>query len=155
MAISSINTDFNIHFTKNNFTDDISVVRDVYSIRQSLINIILTIPGEKPFKRDFGTIINDSLFENFNYAASIGVIEEIKFTIRKYEPRIRLEDVILDSVPISEESSIVAGHTESSSRAIVSDNNQLFLYISYFLLKGLGSDNSFRDSISIGLTKAR
>jgi len=155
MAIESIHTDLNIHFSKNQFTSDISLVKDVYSIRQSLINIIMTIPGEKPFKRNFGTIINDSLFDNFNYVDSIPIMQQIKFTINRYEPRVQIENIIINDEPINEETPIVSGHTESSSRAIVSDNNQLFLYISYFLLKRSVGGSALRDSISIGLTKTR
>jgi phage baseplate assembly protein W len=155
MAIESIHTDLNIHFSKNQFTSDISLVKDVYSIRQSLINIIMTIPGEKPFKRNFGTIINDSLFDNFNYVDSIPIMQQIKFTINRYEPRVQIENIIINDEPINEETPIVSGHTESSSRAIVSDNNQLFLYISYFLMKQSVDGSSLRDSISIGLTKTR
>jgi phage baseplate assembly protein W len=155
MAPESIHTDLNIHFSKNEFTSDVSLVKDVYSIRQSLINIIMTIPGEKPFRRNFGTRINDSLFDNFNYVDSIPMIQQIKFTIGQFEPRIRVEDVIINDSPISEETPIVPGHPESASRAQVSDTNQLFLYISYFLLKRSVGGSALRDSISIGLTKTR
>ena len=150
MAIASVHTDINIHFSKNKFTNDISTLRDIYSVRQSIMNIILTIPGEKPFLRSFGTRINDSLFDNFNYIDSIATIEEIKFTVRKYEPRIELEHVILNDSPID------AGNPLADNiGAVVSDDNQLFVYISYFLLKGSAIGASSRDSITIGLTKTR
>ena len=155
MAIKSIHTDLNIHFSKNEFTSDVSLVKDVHSIRQSLINIIMTIPGEKPFRRNFGTRINDSLFDNFNYVDSIPMIQEIKFTIGRFEPRIKVENIIINDAPIYEETPIVPGHPESAARAQVSDNNQLFLYISYFLLKRSVDGTALRDSISIGLTKTR
>ena len=71
MAIVSANTDIDIDLKKNKFTNDVAIMRDVNSIRQSIMNIILTIPGEKPFNRGFGTRIEDSLFDNFDYADSI------------------------------------------------------------------------------------
>jgi phage baseplate assembly protein W len=155
MALASVHTDINIHFRKNNFTNDVSIMRDAYSIRQSLINLIMTIPGEKPFRRGFGTRINDSLFEHFNYVDSIGTIEQIKHTIRTYEPRIQLEQVIINDTPITSEIPIVPGHSITASQAVVSDANQLFIYISYFLIQAAAIGSSLRDSISIGITKAR
>jgi phage baseplate assembly protein W len=156
MAIASVHTDINIHFSKNKFTNDISMLRDIYSIRQSIMNIILTIPGEKPFLRSFGTRINDSLFDNFNYIDSIATIEEIKFTVRKYEPRIELEHVIIKDSPIDSSYPLSTTNNDvTSARAAISDDNQLFVYISYFLLKGSAIGASSRDSISIGLTKTR
>jgi phage baseplate assembly protein W len=155
MPPASVHTDVNIHFSKNKFTDDLSIMRDIYSIRQSVLNILLTIPGEKPFRRLFGTRINDSLFENFNYIDSIGTIEEIKFTIRKYEPRIQLEHVILNDSPIDVDNPLSDNNAVASAKAAISDDNQLFIYISYFLLKGSAIGASSQDSISIGLTKTR
>ena len=152
MAIESINTDLNIHFSKNNFTNDVSLVKDLYSIRQSILNIIMTIPGEKPFRRNFGTRINDILFDNFNYADSIATIQEIKFNINRFEPRIQIEDVIIDDKPITDQTPYVQDNHPSN---VVSDNNQLFLYISYFLLKQSVDGSTFRDSINVGLTKTR
>ena len=152
MAIESINTDLNIHFSKNNFTNDVSLVKDAYSIRQSLLNIIMTIPGEKPFRRNFGTRINDTLFDNFNHADSISTIQDIRFNINRFEPRVQIENIIIDDEPITDQTPYVPGHRPSNA---ASDNNQLFLYISYFLMKQSIDGTILRDSISVGLTKTR
>ena len=152
MAIVSANTDINIDLNKNKFTNDVGVVRDVNSVRQSLINIILTIPGEKPFNRGFGTRIEDSLFDNFVYSDSINTQMEIRKTVEAYEPRIEIEDVYISDVPFYEGS--VLGGMESNARAIVSDSNQLYVYISYFLVKGT-SNVAVQDAIQIGVKKVR
>jgi phage baseplate assembly protein W len=152
MAIASTNTDINIDLNKNKFTNDVGVVRDVNSVRQSLINIILTIPGEKPFNRGFGTRIEDSLFDNFVYSDSINTQMEIRKTVEAYEPRIEIEDVYISDVPFYEGS--VLGGMESNARATVSDSNQLYVYISYFLVKGT-SNVAVQDAIQIGVKKVR
>ena len=155
MAIASVNTDIDIHFSKNNFTNDVSLVRDTNSIRQSLINLILTIPGEKPFERRFGTRINDSLFDNFNYVDSINTISEIEKTIKKFEPRVEVEKVIINDIPINDITPVVSGHPETAAKSFVSDTNQLYIYISYFLVKGSAVASSTVDSINIAVTKVR
>ena len=119
------------------------------------MNIILTIPGEKPFNREFGTRLEDSLFDNFNYTDSINTQIEIRKTLERFEPRIEVEHVVLGDVPHDETTSIVPGHSLSASKAAVSDANQLFVYISYFLVKGSGSVGRVQDEIVIGVTKVR
>jgi phage baseplate assembly protein W len=153
MAIVSVNTDINIDLNKNKFTNDVGVVRDVNSVRQSLINIILTIPGEKPFNRGFGTRIEDFLFDNFDYSDSINTQMEIRKTVEAYEPRIEIENVYLSDVPFYEGS--VLGRMESNARATVSDSNQLYIYISYFLVKGTSNGVTVRDQIQIGVKRVR
>tara|TARA_Y100000034_G_scaffold69485_1_gene83913 strand:- start:2179 stop:2637 length:459 start_codon:yes stop_codon:yes gene_type:complete len=152
MAIVSANTDINIDLNRNKFTGDVSLMRDVNSVRQSIMNIVLTIKGEKPFNVDFGTRIEDSLFENFNYVDSINTQIEIRKAIERFEPRVKVEEVYLSDVPFDETSSVVPGHPQS---AAVSDNNQLYVYISYFLIKGTSSGRVAQDGIIIGVKKVR
>tara|TARA_Y100000310_G_C20454622_1_gene702437 strand:+ start:241 stop:696 length:456 start_codon:yes stop_codon:yes gene_type:complete len=151
MAIVSANTDINIDLNKNKFTNDVGIVRDINSIRQSLINIILTIPGEKPFTRGFGTRIEDFLFDNFVYSDSINTQMEIRKTIEAYEPRVEVDKIYLSDVPFYEGN--VLGGMESNARA--SDSNQLYVYISYFLVKGTSNNNVIRDDIQIGVKRVR
>ena len=58
-------SDIDIDLNKNEFIGDISIKKDANSIRQSVMNIILTRKGEKPFNRNFGVGLHDYLFENF------------------------------------------------------------------------------------------
>ncbi len=154
MALSTVNSDIDINFSKNKFTDDVSLVKDAYAIRQSLINLILTIPGEKPFNRNFGTKINDMLFENFSPMVSMRMEMEIRDSIKLFEPRVRVDDVFINDAPITEQTSDVPGHSISNAKTYASDTNMLYVYISYFLVKS-GSLKPLRDSISIGITKVR
>lgn len=155
MAIVSVNTDIDINLSKNKFTNDVSIMRDVNSIRQSIINIVMTIPGEKPFNVEFGTRIEDSLFENFHYIDSLNTQMNIRKAIEKFEPRVKVEDVILSDVPYDESSSIIPGKSESAAKSAVNDNNQLFVYISYFLVKGASNGRVAQDAILIGVKKVR
>ena len=55
--------DINLSFKRHPVTNDVVVIRDEDAIKRSVKNIIFTILGEKPFNPNFGSVINDSLFE--------------------------------------------------------------------------------------------
>ena len=145
MAIVSANIDINIDLNKNKFTNDVAIMRDVHAIRQSIMNIVLTVPGEKPFNVDFGTRLQDSLFDNFNHHDSINTKVEIRKTIERFEPRVKIDEIYLGDVPFY-------NGTEDNSTP-VSDTNQLYVYISYFLVGGTSS--VVEDVIQIGIKKVR
>jgi len=155
MALSTVNSDIDINFSKNKFTKDVSLVKDAYAIRQSLINLILTIPGEKPFNRNFGTRINDLLFENFSPMDNMRLEMELRDAIKLFERRVRVDDIIINDAPITGQSSTVPGHNISDAKAYASDNNMLYVYISYFLNAAGFQGKPIRDSINIGITKVR
>lgn len=91
----NIFSDIPFFFSKNSFTNDLSLKKDGNAIRQSIINIVLTRLGEKPFKFDFGTVFYDLLFENINN-------EDVRLTpykidlqaaVNRYDPRIQVMEV--------------------------------------------------------------
>lgn len=92
--------DFSVNFAKNPFTDDLSVVNNENSIKQSVKNLILTVPGEKPFQPLVGSSVTDLLFEPLDAFIVDTVADEIERTINQYEPRVKLTNV--DVTPIFE-----------------------------------------------------
>ena len=69
-------------------TNDVITIRDEDAIKRSVKNIIFTILGEKPFEPEFGSVINDSLFELNTSLNEMRVADEIKQSLLNYEPRI-------------------------------------------------------------------
>jgi len=92
--------DFAINFSKNPFTDDLSIVNNDNSIKQAVKNLILTAPGEKPFQPLVGSSVSSLLFEPLDAFTADTVAEEITTTINQYEPRVQLTNV--DVTPIFE-----------------------------------------------------
>ena len=92
--------DFSVNFSRNPFTDDLSVVHNDNSIKQAVKNIILTSPGEKPFQPLVGSSVNRLLFEPLDAFTADAVAEEIRTTINQYESRVALTKV--DVTPIFE-----------------------------------------------------
>ena len=85
--------DINLSFKRHPVTNDVVVIRDEDAIKRSVKNIIFTILGEKPFEPNFGSVINESLFDLNTSLNEIRVADEISASLRNYEPRISDIDV--------------------------------------------------------------
>jgi len=80
--------DINLSFKRHPVTNDVVVIRDEDAIKRSVKNIIFTILGEKPFEPNFGSVINESLFDLSTNLSEIRVQDEIRTSLLNYEPRI-------------------------------------------------------------------
>ena len=69
-------------------TNDVVTISNEDAIKRSVKNIIFTILGEKPFEPEFGSVVNDSLFELSTSLNEMRVADEIKQSLLNYEPRI-------------------------------------------------------------------
>ena len=70
-------------------------------VKSNLLNIILTEPGERVFKPNFGVGLREYLFENFTDVESLK--ERINNQIKLYIPQIELVNVTVDKSPDSHE----------------------------------------------------
>ena len=86
--------DINLSFKRHPVTNDVVVIRDEDAIKRSVRNIIFTIVREKPFEPEFGSVINESLFELNTSLNEIRVSDEIKQSLLNFEPRI--DDIKVD-----------------------------------------------------------
>ena len=80
--------DINLSFKRHPVTNDVLTIRDEDAIKRSVRNIIFTILGEKPFEPNFGSVINQSLFDLSTNLNEIRISDEIKQSLLNYEPRI-------------------------------------------------------------------
>ena len=95
--------DINLSFKRHPVTNDVVTIRDEDAIKRSVKNIVFTILGEKPFEPEFGSVINNSLFELNTSLNEIRVSDEIKQSLLNYEPRIDNIDVTISIYPDSNE----------------------------------------------------
>ena len=131
-------TDFDIDFNKNSFTNDFSLRHDSNSVRQSIMNIVLTRKGEKPFNREFGVGMHDYLFESLS-PTDFAILEmDISEEVSSREPRATIESVEINDA-----------QTE-----IQSDNNNLIVNINYFVNKGTQATPEL-ESLRIEIAKVR
>ena len=91
--------DINLSFKRHPVTNDVVTIRNEDAIKRSVRNIIFTILGEKPFEPNFGSVINESLFDLNTNLNEIRVSDEIRSSLLNYEPRISNIDVTVTGAP--------------------------------------------------------
>ena len=98
VKISRAFKDISLSFTKHPVTNDVTVLKNEDAIKKSVINLCRTRINERFFNDLLGTSIEDSLFEtNLNDIASF-LEREITVLLKNFEPRIRLTNVIAESL---------------------------------------------------------
>jgi phage baseplate assembly protein W len=85
--------DISMSFGSNPLTDDLIALKNENAIARSVRNIVMTLPGEKPFAPDFGSRVSSLLFENMDEITSGLIVDEIRTSIDNYEPRVELLSV--------------------------------------------------------------
>lgn len=97
-------SDFLNSLEPNPDTKDLYRNIDLFSIEQSLKNLIFTDRGERLFQPDVGCDIKRQLFENYTPDTAILMKTYIESTIKNFEPRIRYIDSIIE--PIEQENGV-------------------------------------------------
>ena len=95
--------DINLSFKRHPVTNDVVTIRDEDAIKRSVKNIIFTILGEKPFEPDFGSVMNQALFDLNTNLSEVRISDEIKASLDNYEPRIDNVDVSVSILADSNE----------------------------------------------------
>ena len=85
--------DISMSFGSNPLTDDLIALKNENAIARSVRNIVMTLPGEKPFAPDFGSRVSSLLFDNMDSISANLIIDEIRTSIDNYEPRVELQSV--------------------------------------------------------------
>ena len=95
--------DINLSFKRHPVTNDVLTVSDEDAIKKSVKNIVFTILGEKPFQPNFGSAVNESLFDLNTTLNEVRVTDEIKAALALYEPRIGNVSATVSIYPDSNE----------------------------------------------------
>ena len=88
--------DISMTFQSNPLNGDLIGIKNENAIARSVRNIVFTLPGEKPFDPTFGSRISGTLFENLDNISASQIVSEIEQSIKNYERRVELIDVIAD-----------------------------------------------------------
>lgn len=89
----AIYSDFHKDLTLSPVSNDIALLKDEDAVKDSLRNLILTDPGERPMQPFLGGGIRELLFENITPGILKLIQDRIETTIINFEPRARLIDV--------------------------------------------------------------
>ena len=88
--------DLSMSFKFNPLSGDLIALKNENAIARAVRNIVLTTPGEKFFDPDFGSSVSEILFENVDDITAISIEDEIKSSLKNYEPRVELINVTVD-----------------------------------------------------------
>ena len=91
--VSSGFKDLSMTFQANPLNSDLIGLKNENAIARSIRNIVFTLPGEKFFDENFGSKISASLFENIDDISAGLIVDEIRQSIDRYEPRVELINV--------------------------------------------------------------
>lgn len=72
---------------------------DIRLIKNDLLQLLLTSPGERRMRPNYGTIIRKYPFEAFTSETENDIRNSISTAITRFEPRVILKNIIFDSDP--------------------------------------------------------
>ena len=105
--------DISATFQINPLNRDLIQLKNANAIARSIRNLIMTVPGERPFNPVLGSQVTSLLFENLDKLTASSIKSGIINTLTNFEPRIRLNEVIVKAQP---------------------DNNQFDVQIQYYII---------------------
>ena len=88
--------DVSMSFKFNPLSGDLIALKNENAIARAVRTIVLTTPGEKFFDPDFGSSVSEILFENVDDITAVSIEDEIKSSLKNYEPRVELINVTVD-----------------------------------------------------------
>jgi phage baseplate assembly protein W len=90
-----LDLDFNVHPNSKNLI----TLKDDAAVRRALRNLLLTEHYDRPFHPEIGSNIRRTLFENFGPQTEITLRNEIRNTIKNFEPRVDVQEIIVEAIP--------------------------------------------------------
>ena len=79
--------------TTTDSSKDIKVSYDLNAIQNSLVNLFNTAPGERYLLPEYGSDLRKYVFDNVSEAGGRMIGENIKDSIEKWEPRVRILNI--------------------------------------------------------------
>ena len=91
--------DISLSFTPHPVTKDLPVLINERAIVRSVRNLVETIPTERFFDSLLGTDVRESLFENYNRGQVVIIEDQVRETLKRFEPRVDNVGVEVDANP--------------------------------------------------------
>lgn len=92
-------SDLDLTFTKHPVSNDVVLSVDDQAVIRSVRNLVLTNHYERPFHPEIGSNVRKMLFEPISPLTANYLQREIEDTIRNFEPRAKLKEVIVQVEP--------------------------------------------------------
>ena len=92
-------SDLDLTFTMHPVKKDIVLSVDDQAVIRSVRNLILTNHHERPFHPEIGSNVRRMLFEPISPLTANHLQREIEDTIKNFEPRVKLQQVVVQTQP--------------------------------------------------------
>lgn len=113
-------SDIDPNFRMDTTNKDILKVVNVSAVQNSIVGIVTTRKGERPFEPEFGSDIHSTLFENMNTFSAYSVEKAIEQAVSNYEPRVRL--ISVQATPMFDENIFIV----TIQYHIITDLNSIY-----------------------------
>ena len=90
IARQTLYKDLDFSFKQNPNNNVVGIKKNNASISQSVLNILRTNHGERPFNYKFGANLRRYLFENMTRATAANMTTSIETALKNWEPRIKV-----------------------------------------------------------------
>ena len=111
--------DLDFTFKQNPNTNDVGIKKDNASIKQSVLNILRTNHGERPFQYYFGANLRAYLFENITNTTAAQMSTSVNVALGNSEPRLEVLNTNIQAKADSNEVFItVTGRVVSTNEII-------------------------------------
>ena len=111
--------DLDFTFKQNPNTNDVGIKKDNASVSQSVLNILRTNHGERPFNFYLGANLIAYLFENMTNITAANMATSINTALANYEPRIEVLNTNIQAIADANEVNItVTGRVKSSNEIL-------------------------------------
>ena len=101
-----ININYPFKDSKKGFFIDLTE-QDNQAIKADLLHLILTRRGQRLYNPDFGTDLLRFIFEPNDALTLQGVKDEITTVVKKFLPKLQLNEIIIEQSPESEYAAVV------------------------------------------------
>ena len=111
--------DLDFAFKQNPNINDVGIKKNNASVIQSVLNILRTNHGERPFNYNFGANLRAYLFENMTSITAANMSTSINTALANWEPRIEVLNTNIQAKADDNEVFItVTGRVKSSNEII-------------------------------------
>jgi phage baseplate assembly protein W len=98
-TLQKLYSDIDFTFTKKPVTGDVALSYDNQAVIRSVRNLLSTRFYERPFNPNLGSNVDALLFEMVSPSTAVTLETEITNTIENYEPRAKINSVVVKANP--------------------------------------------------------
>ena len=124
-------TDISLSFQANPVTGDITLLKNERAIQNALKNVIMISVKSVAFSPDFGSVVNESLFELNDDFTLLDIKEEVERAISYNEPRVEVVEVKVDT---TEDSAMTNSRSQKQSRTKIFYENFVRVSVTYKII---------------------